>query len=64
MIGVSSCIHQEVFIVQRQPNRERVRMTMRRRTAEPQRAKIHQKARLPVVRTHASEPGIREQLSW
>ena len=37
---------------------------MRRRTAEPKGTKIHQEACTTIVRTHASEPSVRAQLSW
>src|SRR6266568_4830895 len=64
MVGVGAGIDKEIFIVDRQPHRQRVRMAMRRYTLEPEWTKIHQEAYPFVVTAHASQPCVGKQIAW
>ena len=63
MVGIGPGVNKEVFITDRQPKRQRIRMAMRRYTREPQWTKIHQETYAFVVAAYASQPGVRKQIA-
>ena len=64
VVGVGAGIDQKVFIVDREPERQRICVAMRGRTSQAKRAKIHQQTYTAVVRAHAGQSGIRELFAW